>query len=54
VKNVGSEGLMGKGDDALLAGIRAACYTSFAMAVAACVVVVVAFRGAGKVGAHKK
>jgi MFS family permease len=54
VKDVGSHGTIAKGDPAFLAGIRAASWTSFAMAIAACVVVVVAFRGAGKVGVHHK
>lgn len=54
VKDVGSHGTVSKGDSAFLAGLRAASWTGFAMAIAACLVVIVAFRGAGKVGAHKK
>jgi MFS family permease len=54
VKKVGSKGLVGKGDEELLKGLRAASLFDFACAIAAFVVVLIAFRGAGKVGAHKK
>lgn len=54
LKEVGSHGTITKGDAAFLAGLRAAMWTGFAMAVAACFVVIVAFRGAGKVGLHNK
>lgn len=54
VKEVGSHVTVSKGDAAFLAGLRAAMWTGFAMAIAACFTVIVAFRGAGKVGLHKK
>lgn len=54
LKEVGSHDTVTKGDAAFLSGLRAASWTGFAMAIAACLVVVVAFRGAGKVGLHKK
>lgn len=54
VKEVGNskEGSM-KHDAAFLAGLRAANWTDFAFAVGAFLVVTIAFRGVGKVGAKK-
>lgn len=54
VKDVGNreEGWT-KGNNAYLNGIRAASYTNFSFALAAFVVALFAFRGAGKVGAKK-
>ncbi|QDS68318.1 hypothetical protein FKW77_010684 [Venturia effusa] len=54
VKEVGSHGMIKKGNAAYLAGLRAANWTGFAMAIMACFVVIAAFRGAGKFGLHKK
>jgi MFS family permease len=54
VSKVGSKGAVGIGDPALLKGLRAASWTDFAFAIAAFFVVLIAFRGAGKVGAVKK
>jgi predicted MFS family arabinose efflux permease len=54
VKNVGNreEGWTTK-NASYLEGIRAAFYTNFAFAIAAFLVVVIAFRGVGKVGAKR-
>jgi MFS family permease len=54
VSKVGSKGVVRAGDPALLQGLRAANWTDFSFAIAAFLVVLVAFRGAGKVGAVKK
>ncbi|KAE9972043.1 hypothetical protein EG328_005265 [Venturia inaequalis] len=54
LEEVGSHGTVTRGDAAFLAGLRAAMWTGFAMAITACFVVIVAFKGAGKVGLHKK
>jgi hypothetical protein len=53
VKKVGSEGGTGVGDDALLQGLRAANWADFSFAMTAFLVVLIAFKGAGKVGAVK-
>jgi MFS family permease len=54
VSTVGSKGVVGVGDHALLKGLRAASWTDFAFAIAAFLVVLIVFRGVGKVGAVKR
>lgn len=54
VSEVGSEGVVGVGDPALLKGLRAANWADFSFAIAAFFVVLIVFRGVGKVGAVKK
>jgi hypothetical protein len=49
VQKMGMEHL-GVGDEALLAGLRAAEWLDLGMGVAALVIVIFAFRGSGKVG----
>ncbi|KAF2435807.1 MFS general substrate transporter [Tothia fuscella] len=54
VSDIGSAVEVGVGDSALLKGLRAASWTDFALAAAAFSVVLIIFRGVGKIGAVQK